>query len=170
MEEEKPKEICEELISKSEEKIKEILDKEGITRENIMYLGNTVDVWKDAKQTKYWKEKLEMRYRTNYANYEDSYGRRMRDSRGRYMDGDSYGRRGVAGTGRYRGEEMMEDMHEAYRDYNDNSSYGHDEEGDKAFEYMMEKGVDFVDYLEDEAKTPKQKEMVRKFRQEISKR
>lgn len=113
-----------------------------------------------------------MRYRGNYGTYyrggdgNESYGRRMRDSRGRYMDGGNYGRRGV--DAKYRGEDAMQDMYESYFAYSDSNSYGHDEEGDKAFEYMVKAGLDFIDSLEDQAKTPKQREMIEHFRREVS--
>lgn len=113
-----------------------------------------------------------MMYRGNYNNYRGGDGNEMysgygrRDSRGRYSN--SYGRRGV--DSKYRGSDMMDDIYDSYQNYSDSSSYGHDEEADKAYEFMVEKGMDFIDYLEDEAKTPKQKDMIRKFRQEVGNR
>ena len=50
-------------------------------------------------------------YDEDYGNY----GRRERDSRGRYMG--NYGRRGV--DRRYRGEDAMDEMHEHYMNYNE---------------------------------------------------
>lgn len=161
--------ICEGIINGTENEMAQILNK-GIKEDNVDYLYKLVDIHKDIKNEDYWKNKEDvMRYRSyNGGDGNESYGRRMRDSRGRYMGGnysDGYGRRGV--DARYSGEDMMSDIYESYRDYSDSSSYGHNENADKAYQFMIEKGMDFIDYLEDEAKTPRQKEMIRQFRREV---
>ena len=47
------------LCEKVSEKIKEILEVEGVKRENVDYLGKLVDIHKDLKNEKYWKKKEE---------------------------------------------------------------------------------------------------------------
>ena len=93
----------EELKKQVEEKIKTITDS-GITPENIKALGELVDIHKDLSNEQYWEKKeevLNMRYR-GYDDYDESdYGRRTRDSRGRYME---------RSRGNYRGEDMIEEM------------------------------------------------------------
>ena len=57
-----------------------------------------------------------MRYK-NYGNYNEgpmgNYGRRMRDSRGRFMEG-GYSARGY--DSKYRGKEVLGDMMDAYEE------------------------------------------------------
>lgn len=164
MEEEKS--WCEKLCEETEHKIKEILD-EGILKDNISYLFQLTGIHKDICNEKYWKAKEEyMRYRT----YEDSYGRRARDSRGRYMEGE-YGRRGVPGTGRgrYRGDDMMEDMYQNYQDYSyGRDNYGHDEGTKESLKYMLDSVKRFMKTLEEDAGSQEEVEMIKRTAQEMS--
>ena len=58
-----------------------------------------------------------------YGNYGEDYGRRMRDSRGRYMEGGYSARERSRGRGRgsygHYPEEIMEEMKEQYIDYSE---------------------------------------------------
>ena len=47
------------VIEKVENKINEIIDVEGIKKDNVDYLGKLVDIHKDLKNEKYWKKKEE---------------------------------------------------------------------------------------------------------------
>ena len=100
-----------------DDKVKELVEKginktieDGIQTSNLDTLGKLVDIYKDIANVEHWKkeEENDMRYDRRYRDYtrepysREPYGRRRRDSRGRYM-----------------GDEMMNDMHEAYRDYSD---------------------------------------------------
>lgn len=109
------------------DRLKEFKDV-GIDASNLDILYKLIDINKDIENIDYWKIKKEVmtmgygNYSDGYGNYnEGSYGRRMRDSRGRYMG--EYGRRGV--DAKYRGsyghypEERMEEMKEQYFDYNE---------------------------------------------------
>lgn len=157
------KNICEGILKNTENEMAQVIN-EGLCCGNVEYLYKLVDIHKDIMNEKYWENKEEiMRYR-GYNSYRggdgnESFGRRYRGN---------YGRRGV--DSRYRGEDYLEDMYEAYQDYSDSSSYGHEEEGDKAYQFMVEKGMEFVDYLDESAKTPKQKEVMRRFKEEIGRR
>ncbi|WP_298061784.1 hypothetical protein [uncultured Rikenella sp.] len=158
-----------------EKSIEEIIDS-GVTPTNLDNLGKLVDIHKDLKNEEYWKAKEEnfMRYgnygRDSYGEYgEDSYGRRSRDSRGRYMD--SYGRRGVKGTGRgrYRGEELMDEMYDAYNDYMDSNEYGNygTSENMQKIEIMADSLMDFIHHIKKEAKTPEEKQLIDEKLKEI---
>lgn len=175
MEEEKQN-IQEEVIKQVEKSIKEITDS-GVTPTNLDNLGKLVDIHKDLKNEEYWKTKEEeiMRYGTYGRDEYGTYGRRMRDNRGRYMEG-SYGHRGVKGTGRgrYRGEEVMEDMYNAYQDYNDgkemyneSGSYGAKEDSIKGLEDMMGSITECVTMIFEEAE-PEEKEVIRKHIKKMS--
>ena len=115
----------EELKKQVEEKIKTITDS-GITPENIKALGELVDIHKDLSNEQYWEKKeevLNMRYMRD--DYRDDYGRRSRDSRGRYM-----------GRGNYEGEDMIDEMREHYDNYMEGARYSGPEK-EKAFDYML---------------------------------
>jgi hypothetical protein len=78
-------------IKKDVEQILGDISTDGINQNNIDYIGKLVDIHKDLNQEEYWKEKLEMRYGTYRRDYDYddmSYGRRRRDSRGRYRGDD----------------------------------------------------------------------------------
>ena len=49
----------EDIVEKVESKIKELLDAEGIKRDNVDYLYKLVDIHKDLKNENYWKVKEE---------------------------------------------------------------------------------------------------------------
>ena len=147
----------EELKKQIEEKIKTIIDS-GITPENIEALGELVDIHKDLSNEEYWKKKeeeLNMRYR-GYDEYNgDEYGRRARDSRGRY-------------TGRgYEGEEIIEEMREHYGNYAEGGRYGGPEK-EKAFDYMLQSAEDFFNHLMKEAEYPEQMEKIKRTARRIS--
>ena len=57
--EETEKSVCEVVLEKAEDKMNEIMNNEGITRESVDYLYKLVDIHKDLKNEKYWKEKEE---------------------------------------------------------------------------------------------------------------
>lgn len=165
-----------ELKEKIEEKIKNLTEN-GLDDCNIDMLGKIVDIHKDIEQEEYHCEKIklkkeanDMRY-GNYDEYNEGYGRRRRDSRGRYMEGDynesSYSR---GGRGRGRGnyghympypevymDRMMDGM-EGYmegRDQYNRGNYGAKGQTIESLEKMLEGTHAFVgDILQD----PEQKE------------
>lgn len=150
------------LKEKVENGIKNIAEN-GIEREELDTLYKLVDIHKDLANEEYWekkKEVMEMRYR----GYDrEDYGRRMRDSRGRYM---ARGR----GRGNYGNEEPMEEMYEAYQEYSEGrEQYGHDDKGTmKALEYMLEAGVDFFEKLKEDAGSQQEIEMIKHYARKIS--
>lgn len=179
--EEKDNEIkatMEEKLLKEAEKLIECIVDEGIQAQNIDFLSKIVDIHKDISNEEYWnmkKEDINMRYRgysEGYGEYSEggNYGRRSRDSRGRYTEG-SYGRRGVEGTGRgrYRGEEMMDEMMYHYGNYNyGREQYGADEETMKSFKYMLKSFKDYYKHLKNEASSQQEVQMLEDVAREIS--
>lgn len=158
MEEEKKIEVQDKGIEKVETIINNLLD-EGIQPGNVEYLYKLVDIHKDFKNEKYWKNKEEIMRYGNYENYNEG----------------NYGRRGVPGTGRGRyrgygenyGEEALNEMHESYNDYMENSSYGGPETM-KALKYMLKSAEDFFKHIQEEAQSPEEIEMVKETAKKIS--
>ena len=158
MEEEK-KETMHKICEQVEELIEKISE-EGIQADNVELLGELVDIHKDIANEKYWdvkKEGIKMRYR-GYDEYnEGSYGRRGRDSRGRYTG------RGMM----HEGEEMIEEMREHYGNYMEGGRYNGPEK-DKAFNYMLQSAEEFFMHLMDEAENPEQIQKIKKTARKIS--
>lgn len=159
MEEEKKSVL--ETTCKKIEKIIDTLNEQGIQPGNIEYLYKLVDIHKDIKNEEYWKEEKEMRY----GNYnEGNYGRRgvPGTGRGRYREGN-YGRRG-----NYRGEELLDDMYQAYQEYNDGrENYGADDATMESFEYMLKSFKDYFKHLKKEANSQEEMELLQKTAREI---
>lgn len=155
--EEENKDLHEELKKQLEEKIKIIMDK-GLQEDNIEILGELVDIHKDLANEEYWQEKEEV-YKMRYRGYDDyngdSYGRRMRDSRGRYM-----------GRGHDEGEEMIEEIREHYGNYMEGGRYNGPEKN-KAFDYMLKSAEDFFCYLMEEVENPEQLEKIKRTAHKI---
>ena len=167
-------EIKEKIKSETESLIEGILE-EGIKIDNIDYLYKAVDIHKDIANEEYWKVKEEnmMRYRGysegsmgNYGEYGDSYGRRMRDSRGRYMA------RGY--DAKYRGEEVMGDMHESFQAYSEGKeaygrgNYGAKQDTMKSLDYMLQSMVDFVKMLKEDAESQEEIDLIKKYTHKIN--
>lgn len=165
----KKQEMIYKVNEQVENKICEIVDK-GIKEDNIDMLGILVDVHKDLANEEYWdkkKEVMSMRYRESggYGNYgREGYGRRGRDSRGRYTE---------RGRG-YRGDEMMEEMYEAYQAYSEGSqsynegNYGAKGEAKESLEDMMECMVSFMEVVKENANSPEEMQVIKKYTKKIS--
>lgn len=154
-------ELKKKLEKQSEEKIKEILE-QGITVNNIEFLDKIVDIYKDTKEVE------NMNY-GNYGNYGNYNGRNPgHGSYGEYgnygnygeYERDSYGRRGY--DTKYRGHDSLDRMYGEYGRYQESKNrYGHNEDTDKSFYYMVEAYKDFTKVLFEEAETPQQKQMLK---------
>lgn len=161
-------ELEKKLKESVEEKINNIVDN-GIDMENLDALGKLVDIHKDMSNEKYWKKKeevMEMNYRGGYGRERygnDEYGRRGRDSRGRYT-----------GRGRYRGEDMLDEMYENYGEYSEGreeygrGNYGAKEDTIESLECMMGAVVDFVEMLKNEAGSQEEMEIIKKHAQKLA--
>lgn len=150
------KELKEKVCEGIEKEIENIMN-EGIQVDNIEMLGELVDIHKDLANEDYWCKKgesMNMRYR----NYGEDYGRRGRDSRGRYnARGNARG---------YMGEEMLEELMENYGTYMGGGNYSGETE--KAFDYMLKAAEDFMMHLMEESENPEQEEKIRKTARKIS--
>lgn len=154
-----------------EEQIDTIV-KEGIQLNNLDMLGKLIDMDTDLANQEYWNKKeevMEMNYRNygnEYGNEYGNYGRRKRDSRGRYM------RRGV--DKKYQGEEMMGEMHDRYQEYSENreeydrGNYGAKGNTIKSLDYMLQSIVEFVEMLKEDASSQEEVELIKKYTREIS--
>ena len=147
-----------------EEKLNDIT-KEGLNLQDLQVVSELVDVHKDLCNEDYWKAKKEamkMRYNRGYDEYNE-YGR------------DSYDRRGVPGTGRgrYRGEEAMDDMYDAYRYYSKGKdemnmgNYSAKADTMKSLEYMMKSVMQFLKMLKEDA-SPEEMGLIREYTRKIS--
>lgn len=159
-----------------EEQIK-IIQEEGINIENLDALGKLIDIKKDLCKIEYMKEEAKNMYRENYGNY----GRRSRDSRGRYMEGGyseggygNYGRRGVdakyreSGSSYGAGEEMLDDMYKGYENYRESSNYGAEEDGMRSLNMMLQSAYEFVEHLNEEAKSEQEVQLIKKWTRKMS--
>lgn len=141
-------------IKKDVEQILGDISTDGINQNNIDYIGKLVDIHKDLlmEEEMRMKEELEMRYGTYRKDYDYddmSYGRRRRDSRGRY-----------------RGDDMLDEMRDNYDRYSENRRYG-GRESSEALEYMLESVVCFVEMLEEDA-SEQDIELIRKYTRKIA--
>lgn len=166
--EKQSKKINDQVNEQVEEKIKKIVEV-GVQSDNVDYLYKLVDIHKDLANEDYWnckKEALKMRYREDYGTGDyGNYGRRMRDDRGRYMA------RGY--DTKYRGEEMIDDMRDMYGEYSENKeeygrgNYRAKDDTMKSLDYMLQSVVDFMRKLQDEADSPEEVELVKKYAKKI---
>lgn len=158
------KDWCEKLLNKTEEQINKVLE-DGLNTENVTYLGKIVDIHKDLKNEKYWKEKLIMRYR--YNEYDNYGGGRRRDSQGRYMGmDDSYGRH----NRRYRGHEILDNVYDTYGEYENNHTYGNygGNETKNSLKEMLNSIEDFFGVIMEQAESPEEIRMVKETAKRIS--
>lgn len=167
MEEEKQT-MQDKVKEKTEAKINEVIA-QGIQSGNVDFLYKLVDIYNDVDNKNKTKEDKDMRH-DYYGKYEDNrfgdnYGR-MRDSRGRFME-RGYG-------AKYRGEDVLNDMHNTYREYSEGKSmfgeghYGHSKETMKSLEYMLQSVVDFMCMLEEDAGSQEEISLIKKYKKHIS--
>ena len=152
--------IKERITKETEQKITEVLD-QGLHEGNVDLLYTLVDIHKDIANENYWEEKEDaMRYR----NY----------SEGSYREHDMYGRRQRDSRGRYKGYEMMDDMYRGYEEYSEGKerykrgSYGAKEDTMKSLEYMLESMVDFVEMLKQDTNSQEEMELIKEYTRRIA--
>ena len=163
------KELKERLEKELENQIGIIVE-DGFGYENLDKLGKLVDIHKDLANEKYWKKKeevMDVRYR-GYEEEYGTYGRRRRDSRGRYMDGRSGMRKP------HHGEEMLDEMNEHYSRYSEGKedmnmgNYGAHSTTMKSLDYMLQSVVEFIEMLKKDANSQEEVELIQKYTREIS--
>lgn len=154
----------ERVIDETKKYMKQVLD-QGIDQgDNLKYLGDLIDIQKDAYKILCMKEGNNMY--EEYGNYGrgrragyDSYGEYGRGNYGEYNRGGSYGRRGV--DSKYRGQDNIDRMYSEYGRYMEGKErYGAGEETDKSFHYMVKALEDFIKVLYEEADSQQQKQML----------
>lgn len=136
-----------EKIKEQVEQQIESVENEGVQPGNIDYLGKLIDIHKDLANENYWKEKEDiMRYREN------DYG--------------NYGRRGR----RYRGEEIIDDMHDGYQEYSENASrYGGESRSTmQSLDCMLRSMHDFIKMLKREASSQDEIDLIQEYSRKIS--
>lgn len=156
-------------LGKMAEEALERTIKDGLTTSNLD------TAYKLAKIKHMEKEEKEMY--GNYGNYSGrgpsggAYGEYGEYGRGGY--GENYGRRGR--DRKYRGDEYMERMQGEYgryeegrEQYNRSGNYGAKEDATKSLRYMLEATVDFFRMLDQEAKEPEEKQLIREYAQRIA--
>jgi hypothetical protein len=143
--------VEQEIIEKTETKIKEILN-QGINPNNLMHL------YKLSKIRHLAKEDESMRY-SNYGR--DNYGR------------DSYGRRGY--DTKYRGYDHLDRAAEHYgryeasrEEYNRGGNYGAKEDEMRNLEFMLESVCEFMSMLEREADTQDERALIKRYAKKMS--
>lgn len=169
MEEEK-KDLKKQVKEKVDEIIAQIVE-EGIDKNNLESLGELIDIHKDLANEEYWDVKKEV-MSMNYRDYDEeygNYGRRRRDSRGRYME-----RGRGRGRGNYRGEDMIDEMYENYQEYSEGreeynrGNYGAHSTTMKSLDYMLQSVVEFIEMLKKDAGSQEEMELIKKYTREIS--
>jgi len=150
-------------IKKIVDKPLETIVKDGVSASNLDYLYKLIDIQKDIANIEYWEAKEDkfMRY-GEYGNYgRESYGRRARDSRGRYMG--------------HRPEDKIDEMYMNYQAYSEgreaygrSGNYSAKEDSIMCLENMLESMVDFVKMLKEEAGSQEEMELIHKYVKKIS--
>ena len=161
MEDKKKQEMEQKMNEQLDKKINAILE-QGIQAGNVDFLYKMVDIKKDMAEIN--KEEQEMMYRGRNS-YDENYGARRRDSRGRYMEGEHemYNRR-------YRGHDYIDDMAEHYGTYMENKEtgrYGSPEMG-KALDYMLKSVEEFMTMLKNDASSHEEVEKIKRTARKIS--
>ena len=157
------------VIDETDKYIKQFME-EGLDQgDNLKYVGELIDIQKDAYKIECMKEDINMygeygtynEYGARRGGRRGSYGR-DEYGRGGYENYGEYGRRERDSRGRYRGDDEMDRMYEEYGRYQESRSrYGAGEETDKSYHYMVKALEDFIKVLHEEAETEQQRQMLR---------
>lgn len=150
------------VIDETDKYIKQFME-EGLDQgDNLKYVGELIDIQKDAYEIECMKEEKEMY--GEYGNYSE-YGARRGGRRGGYNEYgnyNEYGARRRDSRGRYRGDDYMDRMSEEYGRYMESRErYGASEETDKSYHYMIKALEDFIKVLYEEAESEPQRQMLR---------
>ena len=188
-EKEETKKPMGERVKEETEKIIDRILEQGIEMANIDFLYKMIDIHKDIANEDYWdvkKEGIKMKYRTGYSGesygrdehgrgsygkYEDNrygnysnYGRRMRDSRGRYM----------GGYNEYHNDDTMRTLMSSYQAYSDSKeAYGEGNYGAKGetitnLDYMLQSVVEFMQMLKNDVNSQEEMDLIRHYSKQIS--
>ena len=164
------------VIEETDKYIKQFME-EGLDQgDNLKYVGELIDIQKDAYEIECMKEEKEMY--GEYGNYGE-YGARRGGRRGSYGR-DEYGRGGYGeygeygarrrdSRGRYRGDDYMDRMSEEYGRYMESRErYGASEDTMRSLQYMLKSMEDFAHMLKEEASSEQEVQMIRETAQRIA--
>lgn len=171
------------LLQNVEKELKIIADK-GLSSSNVDMTYKLIDIYKDLKESDYYKEATHAMKEGGARMDDYGRGRYNEYDRGRY-NGDEYDRRRYNGdeydrsyyittgpsSGRYRHLGPMEKYFTRLEDEVDNYNMSRDryrnggpqERVQEGMEMIMQAVHKFVECLVDYAETPKEKEIVRKY-------
>lgn len=149
------------LIDETDKYIRQFIE-EGIGEgNNLEYIDKLIDIQKDAYKIERMKEEEEM-----YGNYG---GRRYDDYRGEHHMYDTYGRRERDSRGRYKGHEHLDRMYDHYGRYMEGRErYGANEDTKRSLEYMLHSMEDFARMLREDAQSQEEVDMIRQSAQRIA--
>ena len=150
------------VIDETDKYIKQFMD-EGLDQgDNLKYVGELIDIQKDAYKIECMKEDIDMYGNYGGRRYEE-YGRRD------YRGYDDYGRRERDSRGRYKGHEHLDRMYEDYGRYMEGKErYGANEDTKRSLEYMLHSMEDFARMLREDAQSQEEVEMIRQTAQRIA--
>lgn len=159
------------------DKIKELIEQSikniensGIDTDNLNTLQTLVAVHKNLVDEECQKEAVTMRYRRDY---EEDFGARRRDSRGRYMmrddDRDMRGRYNRNAPKMYftRMMDGYEDYMDNYDEYRRGGNYGAKDKSLEALEYMMDSVVCFIEELQESVDGQEGIDIIKKYARKI---
>ena len=157
------------VIDETDKYIKQFME-EGLDQgDNLKYVGELIDIQKDAYEIECMKEEKEMY--GEYGNYSE-YGARRGGRRGGYNEYgnyNEYGARRRDSRGRYRGDDYMDRMGEEYGRYMESRErYGASEDTMRSLQYMLKSMEDFAHMLKEEAQSQEEVEMIRQTAQRIA--
>lgn len=159
------------------DKIKELIEQSikniensGIDTDNLNTLQTLVAVHKNLVDEECQKEAVTMRYRRDY---EEDFGARRRDSRGRYImrddDRDMRGRYNRNAPKMYftRMMDGYEDYMDNYDEYHRGGNYGAKDKSLEALEYMMDSVVCFIEELQESVDGQEGIDIIKKYARKI---
>lgn len=159
------------------DKIKELIEQSiknieasGIDTDNLSTLQTLVAVHKNLVDEECQKEAVTMRYRRDY---DEDFGARRRDSRGRYMmrddDRDMGGRYNRRAPKIYFARMMdgYDDYMDSYDEYCRGGNYGAKDKSLEALEYMMDSVVCFIEELQESVDGQESVDIIKKYARKI---
>lgn len=146
------------------DKIKELIEQSikniensGIDTDNLSTLQTLVAVHKDLVDEEYQKEAVTMRYRRDY---DEDFGARRRDSRGRYN-------RHAPKMYFTRMMDGYDDYMDSYDEYRRGGNYGAKDKSLEALEYMMDSVVCFIEELQESVDGQEGVDIIKKYARKI---
>lgn len=144
--------MIDKVITETERICNEIME-EGISTDNVHYLGDLIDIHKDLKNEKYWEEKIDT-MRRKYGMYDRDY------------DNMYYNARNRDTRGRYKGDRMIDSLYDTYGRYSEMKETHNT--STKPLEYMLDSLEDFVCMLMEDANSQEEVDLIKQTTRHIS--